>query len=514
MINRNRREFLADVGRGMLLASVGPTIAADLGLAPVYSGDEAPRLSFGDREPLVGLFQETPADKLLPLVVEKLKTGTNLANLVAAAALANARTFGGEDYTGYHAFMALMPSYQMAVLLPVERQPLPVLKVLYRNTSRIQECGGRKNEVLHPVTKTIAGPGPFTDDALQKATRQADMDAAEGIFAAMAVGPIGEAYRHLQFSIQDEVDVHRVVLAWRAWVLLDLAGRDQAHTLLRQSVRYCVKGERGSRRGGEPEVRTVLPKLLDQYHLVGRPLGTRDGDDGWLEGLADTIYSSGRAQAAGAVAAALAEGMSPEAVGEAISLAANRLVLCDRGRTKAQASPGKPEGSVHGASVGVHASDAANAWRNIARVSDPRNIVASLIVGAYHTGGQSAGQHNHLQPSAEHLDAVKTADRTVLLGETESAIKGKDQARACALVQRYVQLGGPPKPVFELLLNFAVSEDGALHAEKYYRTVTEEFAATRPAFRWRQLVALARVTASEYGYPAPGYVQARELLKV
>ena len=37
---------------------------------------------------------------------------------------------------------------------------------------------------------------------------------------------------------------------------------------------------------------------------------------------------------------------------------------------------------------------------------------------------------------------------------------------------------------------------------------------TRPAFRWRQLVALARVTASEYGFAAPGYVQACELLRV
>jgi hypothetical protein len=43
--------------------------------------------------------------------------------------------------------------------------------------------------------------------------------------------------------------------------------------------------------------------------------------------------------------------------------------------------------------------------------------------------------------------------------------------------------------------------------------VSEEFARTRPAFRWRQLVGLARVTASEYGRPAPGYAEARELLK-
>jgi hypothetical protein len=68
--------------------------------------------------------------------------------------------------------------------------------------------------------------------------------------------------------------------------------------------------------------------------------------------------------------------------------------------------------------------------------------------------------------------------------------------------------------VFDLMLRYAVSEDGALHAGKYYRTVSEEFAAHRPAFRWRQLVALARVTASEHGFPAPGYQEACQLLRV
>jgi hypothetical protein len=64
------------------------------------------------------------------------------------------------------------------------------------------------------------------------------------------------------------------------------------------------------------------------------------------------------------------------------------------------------------------------------------------------------------------------------------------------------------------MVKYAVSEDGALHAEKFYRTVVEEFASTRPAFQWRQVVALARVTASEHGFPAPGYQEACELLGV
>ena len=63
-------------------------------------------------------------------------------------------------------------------------------------------------------------------------------------------------------------------------------------------------------------------------------------------------------------------------------------------------------------------------------------------------------------------------------------------------------------------VQYAISEDGALHAEKYFHTVSEEFGNWRPAFRWRQLTALARVTASEHGYPAPGYADACKLLKL
>jgi hypothetical protein len=112
------------------------------------------------------------------------------------------------------------------------------------------------------------------------------------------------------------------------------------------------------------------------------------------------------------------------------------------------------------------------------------------------------------------MDRVKTKDPAELLRDLESAVRDNLQARACAVVHRYGELGHPERPVFDVLLKYAISEDGALHAEKYYRTVSEEFATTRPVFRWRQLTALARVTASEYGRPAAGVAEARRLLNV
>ena len=110
----------------------------------------------------------------------------------------------------------------------------------------------------------------------------------------------------------------------------------------------------------------------------------------------------------------------------------------------------------------------------------------------------------------ELLDVAQEEYLSVRLGEPVNA--GPDLC--AANVQRYGAQGHDPRPAFDLLLKYSISEDGALHAEKYYRTVAEDFHSTRAAFQWRHLVALARVVASEYGFPAPGYQQACELLKV
>ena len=512
----SRRQFLANVGQGMLVASVGATAAIDLGLATAQAEEQAGRLHFGELEPLVCLMQDTAASKLLPQLVEKLKAGEELRTLVAAAALANARTFGGQDYIGYHSFMALGPALAMSHELPADKKALPVLKVLYRNSDRIQAVGGASHETLLPIIAAELPQEPVSGETLQQAVRSADFKSAENTFANLARRPAGEAFNHLQYALDDEVDVHRVVLAWRAWSALELAGEQNAHTLLRQSVRYCVDVEqRMKSRGRAPSpIRALLPKLLDQYKLLGRDFGTRRADDAWLAKTSAFIAQSTPAEAAEAAAAALAEGFAPDDIGQAICLAANELVLRDPGRPQSASSAEKPAGSVHGDSVGVHASDAANAWRNIAGVSNQRNSAASLIVGAFHTAGQDGRLNRELLPSPDQLQAVKATEQTPALAELEAAVRAKDQRAACAVAARYAQLGFESRPIFDLLLRFATSEDGALHAEKYYRTAVEEYARTRPVFRWRHLAALARVTASEFGRPAPGYVLACDLLHV
>ena len=154
-------------------------------------------------------------------------------------------------------------------------------------------------------------------------------------------------------------------------------------------------------------------------------------------------------------------------------------------------------------------------------VTNHINTVGGLICSAFHTGRYQPFKHDPY-PTEAHRLKVKVKSAKELLGLAEECIRSNDQAVAAAAIQVYGDRGFDPQPVFDLMLKYAVSEDGRLHAEKYFWTVREEFKAMRAPFKWRQLVALARVTASAYGYDrfdnrghrAPGYVDACKQLGV
>ncbi len=517
MTTSNRRAFLSDVGRGMLAAGLGASLANDLGFSTAFANEGSDSIPLGEYERLVELMRNTPAEKLQPLLAGMILEGeTNLKQLVAAGALSNAVTFGGCDYVGFHTAMAMLPALEMSGQLASDRKALPVLKVLYRNAQQIQNVGGASTTALHALDALEAAEHASEGDLgkqIRDACRNVNVDLGEQLLATVGDSPL-DSFNALQPAVQDDLNVHRFVFAHRTYGLVGLLGKEYSYSLLRQCVRFCINHEQSQITNNRPEspIRALLPKLLDQYKLAGKQLGKRDPGDDAVAALSQTIYQASREQAAEAAAAALAEGIDPEVVGEAISLASNLYVLrqgADKWRT-------------HGDSAGVHSSDATNAWRNMARVAETRHAVSGLIVAAYHAGVQSAPFETPAYPTDEHRALVKVSDAKDLLAEAEDAIRHNDQGRATAAIQIYGDRGHAVEPVFGLMLKYAVSEDGRLHGEKYYHTVREEYGTTRAAFRWRQIVGLARVTTSAYGYNredqqgfrAAGYEDACKLLGV
>jgi hypothetical protein len=498
----------------MLAAGLGTSLANDLGFSIAFAAEGAESIPLGEYASLVELMRNTPAEKLQPMLAQKyLKGECDLKKLIAAGSLANAVTFGGCDYVGFHTAMAMLPALEMSRQLTSGREPLPVLKVLYRNTQQIQNVGGASHTELAAIHAAEHATEGDLGIQIRDACRKPDAKFGEALLTQVGDSPL-DAFNALQPAMQDDLNVHRFVFAHRTYGLVGLLGKEYSYSLLRQCVRFCADHERMriEHKQKESPIRALMPKLLDQYKLAGKMPGTRDPGDAAVEALAQAIYIGPREQAAEAAAAALAEGISPEVVGEAISMASNLYVLrqgADKWRT-------------HGDSAGVHSSDATNAWRNMSRIAETRHAISGLIVAAYHAGIQSPPFQTPAYPTDDHRALIKIEDARGLLAETEDAIRNNDQGRATAAIQIYGERGHSVDPVFELMLKYAISEDGRLHGEKYYHTVREEYRTTRPAFRWRQIVALARVTASAYGYNrddkqgfrAAGYDDACRLLGV
>ena len=276
------------------LAGSSASLANDLGFATAFADRGPEALSLGDYASLVNLLESTPPEKLQPILVDKFRSGeVDLKKLIAAGSLANAQTFGGCDYVGFHTAMAMLPALEMTRSLPTERQALPVLKVLYRNSQQIQSLGGASKKTLmalHAAEHSAEGQDLGVE--IRDACRKVDTKRAEALFATVGDSP-REALNALQPAVQDDINVHRFVFAHRTYGLVGLLGKEYAHTLLRQCVRFCADHEQGRINNKQPEsaIRTVLPKLLDQYKLVGATLGKRDPGDAAIDALESARFT-------------------------------------------------------------------------------------------------------------------------------------------------------------------------------------------------------------------------------
>lgn len=510
----HRRSFLAQIGQGMLAAGLGHSTAAQLGLLSLQADQPTKqRLRFPGHDRLVDLLQATPLEKFLPAVVAEIRSGTTLTDLISAAALANARAFGGQDYVGFHTFMAFMPALRMARQMPADSQALPVLKVLYRQAARLEESGHHEHDTLSPVPASAASQDSPAPD-LQNLIHQQQYENADRRLTELATQAPESAWNSLLPAVCEAPEVHRIVLAHRAWDMLGLVGGEHADTMLRQSVHYCIQMET-SRAKSSHNVSETLAAIIEDSFRKRPAAATRSADDQWISDFTELLLTTQPEQAAAAAAAALTDGFPAAAISEAVSCAACQLVLRDAGRPPEWAQPNKPPGSVHGDSIGVHASDTAHAWKQIIAVSSPRNAHAATILSVWCVARDASIRPASTwttRPLQSTLEQVTATDPQTLLNQLDTAIRDQQQDLACAITARALTAGVTADSIFSRLLSFACSEDGALHAEKYFWTTQDEYRLLRPAFRNLQLVALARVSASQYGCTAPGLQHARELL--
>ncbi|HEX2171306.1 MAG TPA: hypothetical protein VHL09_02530, partial [Dehalococcoidia bacterium] len=222
------------------------------------------------------------------------------------------------------------------------------------------------------------------------------------------------------------------------------------------------------------------------------------------------------------IARALADGLSLEGAGEALSIGAAVLYL--------RSQLGNP--------MDVHLHTGANNRRYLVRPGSGfsrRTQILGLMT--WHTGPEVRNTQQTIalmpDPDRERVAALPHRDQGALLDALTESIYAQPRIdlrtvgnigrlmakpevqNTVELAQQYANLGYDPEAYFVRLGEITCRDNFTeMHAFKHHQAAYEEYRNTRSEYRWLHLVAAAKAAAISYGKMVNIYEEVRELLPV
>ncbi len=510
-----------------------------------------------ETEDLVRFIEETNPVEMVAAVLARLRNGTSGNDLLRASALAIVRSteLPPQHHGGpVHPICGVRAISQMAKRLPGELSYLPVVQhaVLCNNHCNSPLMG----PYLMPAMKSLAGTAHLTGTYhISDEAFHGDSPAAPGIAVTQSNEPkelTKEAFRrtvtarqapaaeqHFLWLLENasrgecldellpnaigrnHLDDHNFLYPVYTARALDEIGWEWAHVLFRPAVRYQARQQGGLR------VQTPLPyedieAMLDEYGLLERTIPQKSS-----AAESETIGALGNKLGAAknyfenveSMAQALADGLSLEGAGEALSIGAALAYL--------STSYGNPMDS--------HLHTGSNNRRYLLDLDGVslRHKLLGLLTGftgpevllaeplmnwevnrelGITTGLPQRSQPDLLDALTECIEAQPWVDwRTIGVA---FVVAPEEVKHAVALARQYAQSGYSPEAYFERLAEIGCRDDFTeMHSFKHFQAIVDEYYATREPFRWVHMVSAAKSAAIVHlGREHRVYLQTREQL--
>jgi hypothetical protein len=475
-----------------------------------------------DIEPLVQFIEETDGSQILEATLRKLRDGLSVKKLLTASALAVTRSSDlppGHHGGPLHPLVGIHSLHNTVERVSGEQCYLPIL----------QHVALSNKHINHP------NMGPYILADAEPLDSGGFEETKKAFFACVDRGLYNGADRHflwlwdnvphtqaldLLLSVaipKNMLDDHYFIFPMFTWRALDWLGREHTKFLMRPAVRYV------SRFPTPPPLRDI-EGLLEEYELLKRPIGhyTSPEETEAIGELGEAITCVDvYTDIPKLLAKALADGLSLQGTGEALSVGAAGLFMR----------------SLTGNPMDVHLHTGANLRRyllNLQGVSLRNKLLALLT---WHTGPEVRNTQNRMvappQPDPAAVAALPHRSQADLLEAlTESIftqpptdwskVTNLGQMRAVPevkitinLAQQYANLGYDADVLISRLAQIVVHDNFTeMHAFKHHQATFEEFHATRMPWRWRHLVSAAQAAAISYGKNMEVYEEALELLHV
>ena len=479
------------------------------------------RVQFSDEiEPLVQFIEETAPSEIVDQALAKLRAGVPIRTMLTASALAVTRSSDlppGHHGGPLHPLVGLHAVHHTSERLEGEERFLPVLQHVALSNKHIHHPAMGPYQLLdfEPID---AGGVEATKQAFFAAVNRGEYNKADHHFLWLwdNMPPVEALDILLTVAIpKNLLDDHYFIFPAFTWRAVEWLGREYLPILMRPAVRYVS-------RYPTPPAIPEIEALLGEYELLTRPLRQRTGDDetAAIGRLGEAISQcSVFAEIPRMLAKALADGLSLEGTGEALSIGAAGLFLR----------------SLTGNPMDVHLHTGINLRRYLVRLEglSLRNKLLCLLL--WHTGPEVRSTQNRLdaalQPDATAVAALPYRTQDELLDAISesiyqqpptdwAAVSNLGQMRAVPEVkipvhftQQYVNLGYDATALITRLAEVVCHDNFTeMHSFKHHQAVVEEFYATREPWRWRHLVAAAQAAAISFGKNMEIYEEAIELL--
>jgi len=238
----NRRRFLHTAATGGALLGLGNLSAFRhlAAAAPTGAQGRPWQVRYGaDIEPIVRLIEETPKEKCVEVMIERLRHGLSYRDFMAALLLAGLRN--GGDFGYYHCIYMIHSANQLSLDAPIGERMLAMFAVL-ENFKYWQ--GRRSGGSDHFGMQKFPGTIPDSNRALpqfHEGMASGDSDAAEG--AIISLGRSEGTSRLFDLIAQygyRAAGVHPWIFVSNTWRVLDVIGWERAEPVWRAMARLLT----------------------------------------------------------------------------------------------------------------------------------------------------------------------------------------------------------------------------------------------------------------------------------
>jgi hypothetical protein len=479
MSTTTRRTFLQSTAAGA--AATWGELGFLRRLEPVSADDAQLRSSVvqlrPEIEPLVRVLEESPRDRVLEQVADRIRRGSSYREVLAALLLAGVRNIQPRPAVGFkfHAVLVVNSAHLASMSSPDSDRWLPIFWAIDEFKASQARDVQEGNWTMPAVKDSALPAADKAKQAFVEAMARWDEEAADAAIASLARGQGASDIFELfaRFGVRDFRSIgHKAIFVANSWRTLQCIGWQHAEPVLR-SLAYALLNHQNEPNPASSDLVPDRPGRQNIERLRRIRAGWTAGkiDDGATRSLIATLRTASDDEACEKVVELLNAGVAAPSVYDALLVASGELLMRQPGI------------------VSLHAVTSTNALRYIFETSgndETRRLV--LLQNAAFLPLFREAMRGRGKVSDERLEDLQAADVQLsppeLIGEIFRDVSGNGAAAARKTLA-YLRAGHSAKDLIDAARRLVFLKGNDSHDYKFSSAVLEDYYHATP--RWRDL---------------------------